>query len=69
MLADIRPLGYDDDVAFCRMLPERVGVAAIPTSAFCRRGGGPQPLVRFAFCKTRATLDAGVARLRRLRTL
>jgi len=33
-LADIRPLGYDDDETFCRTLVERVGVAAIPTSAF-----------------------------------
>src|SRR5690606_33982296 len=33
-LADIRPLGFDDDVVFCRHLVERVGVAAIPPTAF-----------------------------------
>lgn len=64
-LADVRPLGWDDDVAFCRMLPERVGVAAIPKSAF-HLDGRPTPYVRFAFCKTDAVLDEGVRRLRRL---
>ena len=35
--ADVRPLGYDDGVAFCRELPERAGVVAIPTSVFSGR--------------------------------
>lgn len=65
--ADIRPLGFDDDVAFCRMLPERVGVAAIPTSAFYANKAEGRHLVRFAFCKTDATLDEGIRRLRALR--
>jgi N-succinyldiaminopimelate aminotransferase len=65
-LADVRPLGYDDDEAFCLALPERVGVAAIPVSAFLGNGG-PRHLVRFAFCKDDATLDEGLRRLRRLR--
>ena len=65
--ADIRPLGFDDGGAFCRMLPERVGVAAIPTSAFYATKALARPLVRFAFCKTDATLDAALDRLRRLR--
>ncbi len=66
-LADIGPLGYDDDVAFCRMLVERVGVAAIPMSAF-GTNGSPRHLVRFAFCKEDATLEEGLRRLARLRT-
>ena len=33
-LADVPPLGFDDDRAFCRHLVEAVGVAAIPVSAF-----------------------------------
>jgi methionine aminotransferase len=66
-VADIRPLGYDDAVAFCRMLPERFGVAAIPVSAFYARAGAAPHLVRFAFCKTDAMLDEGVRRLRRLK--
>ena len=64
--ADIRPLGFDDDVAFCRMLPERVGVAAVPLSAFLLEGG-PRHMVRFAFAKDEATLDDAVHRLRGLR--
>jgi N-succinyldiaminopimelate aminotransferase len=64
--ADIRPLGFDDDADFCRMLPERVGVAAVPLSAFLLEGG-PRHMVRFAFPKDAATLDEAVQRLRRLR--
>jgi len=66
-LADIRPLGYEDDFAFCRQLPARVGVAAIPTTAFCANKLETRHLVRFAFCKTDAALEQGIARLRRLR--
>jgi N-succinyldiaminopimelate aminotransferase len=65
-LADIRPLGYDDDETFCRTLVERVGVAAIPTSAFTA-GRAVRHLVRFAFCKDDATLEEGLRRLRRLK--
>jgi N-succinyldiaminopimelate aminotransferase len=65
-LADIRPLGFENDEAFCRMLPERLGVAAIPASAFLAPGGA-RHLVRFAFCKHDATLDEALRRLRRLR--
>jgi N-succinyldiaminopimelate aminotransferase len=64
--ADIRPLGFDDDVDFCRMLPERVGVAAVPLSAFLQDGGA-RHMVRFAFPKDEATLDEAVRRLRALR--
>ncbi|MEM6292081.1 MAG: aminotransferase class I/II-fold pyridoxal phosphate-dependent enzyme [Myxococcota bacterium] len=62
--ADISSMGLGDDATVCRLLPEKVGVAAIPNSAFYldpRRG---QHLVRFAFCKTDPVLDEGVARLR-----
>lgn len=60
MLADIRPLGWDDDVEFCRMLPEKVGVAAIPPTAFYVNKEAGRHLVRFAFCKTPDVLDEGV---------
>jgi N-succinyldiaminopimelate aminotransferase len=65
-IGDIRPLGEEDDASFCRSLPERVGVAAIPLSAFVAEGG-PRHLVRFAFCKDDATLEEAIRRLRRLR--
>lgn len=67
VLADLRPLGFDDDVEFCRMLPERFGVAAIPPTAFYENRAAGRHLVRFAFCKTDAVLDEGLRRLERLR--
>jgi len=65
-LADIRPLGYDNDDTFCRTLVERVGVAAIPVSAFAV-GRRLRHLVRFAFCKDDATLEEALRRLGRLK--
>jgi N-succinyldiaminopimelate aminotransferase len=64
--ADIRPLGFDDGLEFCRTLPAKAGVVAVPTSVFYvdpRRG---RHLVRFAFCKTDEVLEAGITRLAEL---
>src|SRR5215471_14585137 len=66
VLADIRPLGYDDDVAFCRHLIEEIGVAAIPPSAFYARPELGKSHVRFAFCKRDETLATAMARLQRV---
>lgn len=70
LCADPRPLGYDDSTAFCAGLPERVGVAAIPMSAFLDPdspdSAGWNHLVRFAFCKRDDTLDEAISRLRTL---
>lgn len=69
LCADPRPLGYDDSSEFCAVLPEKVGVAAIPMSAFCDPAttSGPADvwnhLVRFTFCKRDDTLDEAVKRL------
>lgn len=68
-LADIRPLGFDNDVELCRWLPEHVGVAAVPPTAFYVHKERGQHLVRFAFCKSFAVLDEAVARLRRVKGL
>ncbi|GAB7190590.1 pyridoxal phosphate-dependent aminotransferase [Kineococcus sp. NUM-3379] len=72
VVADPRPLGFDDGVRLCRELPERAGVVAVPVAAFCTPGGaaaaGAAPLLRFAFCKRDAVLHEGVERLQRLRT-
>jgi N-succinyldiaminopimelate aminotransferase len=69
--ADPRPLGYDDSTAFCAALPERVGVAAIPMTAFCDPAAADwaqwNHLVRFTFCKRDDTLDEAIRRLARLR--
>lgn len=69
LCADPRPLGYDDSTAFCAELPHRVGVAAIPLSAFCDPDAPPiwNHLVRFTFVKPETTLDEAIARLGALR--
>ncbi len=65
--ADVRPLGYDDGVTFCRELPRRAGVVAIPTQVFYDDVEAGRPLVRFAFCKRDEVLDEAITRLARLR--
>jgi N-succinyldiaminopimelate aminotransferase len=65
--ADVRPLGYDDGVTFCRELPRRAGVVAIPHQVFYDDVEAGRPLVRFAFCKRDEVLDDAVSRLGRLR--
>jgi len=64
--ADFRPLGFVDDVAFCRMLVEKHGVAAIPPSVFYDHKKHGKSYARFAFCKKDETLETAVARLERL---
>jgi len=64
--ADFRPLGFDDDVAFCRHLIEEVGVAAIPPSAFYENTRYGKSYARFAFCKREETLREAVRRLQSL---
>jgi len=65
--ADVRPLGYTDGVEFCRDLPHKVGVVAIPHQVFYDDVEAGRPLVRFAFCKRDEVLDEAVSRLGRLR--
>lgn len=64
-LADLGPGA--DDLAFCRALPDRCGVAAIPVSAFYGEEAPVRRLVRFAFCKREETLREGIRRLAALR--
>ncbi|WP_096291360.1 pyridoxal phosphate-dependent aminotransferase [Mycobacterium ahvazicum] len=72
LCADPRPLGYDDSTTFCAALPEKVGVAAIPMSAFCDPTAPHADLwnhlVRFTFCKSDDTLDEAIRRLSALKT-
>jgi N-succinyldiaminopimelate aminotransferase len=64
---DIRPLQPDGDgMAFCRGLPHRVGVVAIPTEVLYANKHEGRHLVRFAFCKQLDVLDEAVARLKKL---
>ncbi|GAA2534225.1 pyridoxal phosphate-dependent aminotransferase [Streptomyces levis] len=61
---DIRPLGESDGTAFCRALPERAGVVAIPNAVFYDHRAEGAPFVRFAFCKRTAVLEEAVGRLK-----
>jgi N-succinyldiaminopimelate aminotransferase len=66
MSTDVRPLGYADGVEFCRDLPGRCGVVAIPHQVFYDRVEAGRPYVRWAFCKSDQVLDEAIARLGRL---
>ncbi|HEY3638455.1 MAG TPA: aminotransferase [Rhizomicrobium sp.] len=62
LTAGIRGLTNERDDAFCRRLVREAGVALIPLSAFFS-DGGPDHLVRFAFCKKRELLEEALGRL------
>jgi N-succinyldiaminopimelate aminotransferase len=71
---DIRPLGFDDGIEFCRILPERAGVVAIPHQVFydtppvSRPLDNPgRPLVRWAFCKRPDVIADALTRLQTIR--
>jgi len=66
--ADIRPLTDDDGLTFCRSLPERCGVVAVPTSVFYEDPASGRHLIRFAFCKRPEVLEEAASRLSRLRS-
>ena len=63
---DIRGLGEQDGVEFCRTLPERAGVVAIPSAVFYDHKELARSHVRFAFCKRPEVLAEALARLSRL---
>ncbi len=64
-VADAAPLGATDAAAFCRELPGRVGVVAIPLMAFvtAEHRRDYASLVRFAACKRIEVLDEAATRL------
>jgi N-succinyldiaminopimelate aminotransferase len=64
---DIRGLGEADGLAFCRSLPGRCGVVAVPNVVFYDDQAAGRPLVRFAFCKRDEVLADAASRLRQLR--
>ena len=66
IMADHTPLGFPDDVTFCTHLTRDLGVAAIPPSAFYSHPHLGKHLARFAFCKTRDTLERAADRIARL---
>jgi N-succinyldiaminopimelate aminotransferase len=64
--ADIAPLGERDGIEFCRTLPERAGVVAIPAAVFYDHADTARTLVRFAFCKRPEVLADALDRLKSL---
>ncbi len=64
-VADATALGGSDAAAFCRQLPERAGVVAIPLTAFVssEHRDAYAGLVRFAACKRVEVLEEAAARL------
>jgi N-succinyldiaminopimelate aminotransferase len=64
-VADVAPLGATDAAQFCRELPERAGVVAIPLTAFTAPSHRAQyaTLVRFAACKRVPVLEEAASRL------
>ena len=59
---DVSALGWPDGDTFCRALPERAGVVAIPTQGFHDSDAGRHQ-VRWAFCKEPALIEEGLRRL------
>lgn len=77
LISDIAPLGLTSQdgtpmsgAEFCSRLPDAVGVAAIPVSAFVTDQAATDPddpvhtLVRWTFCKNDSTLDTATQRLK-----
>ena len=67
VVADVAALGATDALEFCRELPARAGVAAVPVSVFHDDVDGARTLVRFAFCKQDDVLREAAVRLSALR--
>ena len=63
VMADCSHLGLGDDVAVATTMVEETGVACVPGSSFFSNPADGAHLVRFAFCKTLATLSAAGERL------
>ncbi|WP_461634750.1 aminotransferase class I/II-fold pyridoxal phosphate-dependent enzyme [Glutamicibacter soli] len=68
LVADVSQLGYQDATDLARLLPERLGVAAIPMSVFVHPENRQaySSLLRFAFCKKESVIIEAAQRLRGL---
>ncbi len=67
VMTDISGFGFRNDVDFVHHLVKEIGVAAVPGSSFYSDAAAGSQQVRFAFCKSDATLDEAGRRLRKLR--
>ena len=68
IMTDISPFSFPDDVSFAQHLVKDIGVASVPGSSFYSRPELGSRQVRFAFCKTDATLDEAARRLLKVRS-
>ncbi len=66
LTADVRRLGYDDGMDFCRELPGRCGVVAVPNRVFYDDEEAGRSIVRFAYPKRFEVLHEAMDRLARL---
>ena len=68
LVADLQGLGNDNAVEVAKLMPERIGVAAIPMSVFALQKNQKDyaSLLRFAFCKRPEVISEAVARLQQL---
>lgn len=66
LIADIAPLGFEDDEQFCRAITTEAGVAAVPVSAFYHHTADapPRRYIRFCIAKQHDVLDAAAQRLK-----
>jgi N-succinyldiaminopimelate aminotransferase len=66
-ISDVRSLGHDDATAFCRELPHRAGVVAIPCASFYSperaTAEAERALVRWTFSKQTTVLEQALRRL------
>jgi len=63
---DIATLAPDTDaLTFCRALPARAGIVAVPNSVFYDHPTAGRTQVRFAFCKKQDVLTEAASRLRK----
>jgi N-succinyldiaminopimelate aminotransferase len=60
-IRSVDPTG--DGMAFCRSLPARCGVVAVPNEVFYARGEHWRHMVRFACCKQMGVIDDAADRL------
>lgn len=66
MMTDISAFNCPNDVEFARYLVEEIRVAVVPGSSFYSDPASGSQQVRFAFCKTEATLEEAARRLQKL---
>ena len=65
VMMDVSEFGYEDDLAFCEVLAEKVGVGAVPGSSFFNEA--ENRYIRFHFAKKDETLLAALDRLADIR--